>query len=205
MGPTCGVGPCLSSIWLVLPDPQARRDKTKTRDYRRQATVEERLAAEACLKQIDLAARKREECKKNPEPRGRGMTRRADKFFCETVCQGERSRTSIEVVGVSLPGQHPRWMTFTRHWMPQAPAQRRSLLQMMTEVIRHALTSLPTKVDMIRTGLVILIHQTERKGATGGNVRKTGVGTPLMPTKRRTNEMARWCCLYSGTPLKKEL
>ena len=40
--------------------PQARRDKTKTRDYRRRAMVEEMATTEARLKQIDLAARKRE-------------------------------------------------------------------------------------------------------------------------------------------------
>ena len=68
--------------------PQARRDKTKTRDYRRRATVEEMAAAEARLKQIDLAARKREERKKNPEPCGRGMTRRADKYFAKQYARG---------------------------------------------------------------------------------------------------------------------
>ena len=36
--------------------PQARRDKTKTRDYRRQVTVEQMASAEARLKQLDLAA-----------------------------------------------------------------------------------------------------------------------------------------------------
>ena len=53
--------------------PQARWDKTKTRDYRRRATVEEMATAEARLKQIDLAAWKREECKKNPEPHVGGV------------------------------------------------------------------------------------------------------------------------------------
>ena len=41
--------------------PQARQDKTKTRDYRRQVTLAQMATAEARLKQIDLAARKREE------------------------------------------------------------------------------------------------------------------------------------------------
>ena len=45
-------------------------------------------AAEARLKQMDLAARKREECKKNPEPRGRGMTCRADEFFAKQYARG---------------------------------------------------------------------------------------------------------------------
>ena len=63
--------------------PQARRDRTKTCDYRRRATAEELASAEARLRQIDLAARKREEHKKNPSPRGRGMTRRADEEFAK--------------------------------------------------------------------------------------------------------------------------
>ena len=41
--------------------PQARRDRTKTRDYWRRATAEQLASAEARLKQIDLSAWKREE------------------------------------------------------------------------------------------------------------------------------------------------
>ena len=63
--------------------PQAWRDRQKTRDYRRRATAEELASAEARLRQIDLAARKREDRKKNPPPRGRGMTRRADEAFAK--------------------------------------------------------------------------------------------------------------------------
>ena len=72
--------------------PQARRDKTKTCDYRHWVTVEEMASAEACLKQIDLASRKREEHKKNPEPRGRGMTRWADEFFANQYAKGKAPR-----------------------------------------------------------------------------------------------------------------
>ena len=84
--------------------PQARRDRTKTRDYRRRATAEELASAEARLKQIDLAARKREERKKNPPPRGRGMTRRADEEFAKQYI-----RTKGKAPGVDPPLKLPQF------------------------------------------------------------------------------------------------
>ena len=53
--------------------PQARRDKTKTRDYRCRLTVEWLAAAQAQLQNLDLAAQKCWQKKENPGPCGRGM------------------------------------------------------------------------------------------------------------------------------------
>ena len=62
-------------------------------------------SAEAHLKQIDLAAQKREERKKNPEPRGRGMTRRADEYFAKQVAEGQAPGANVPL---KLPEFPPR-------------------------------------------------------------------------------------------------
>ena len=62
---------------------QARRDKAKTREYRRRITVERLDAAQAQLQDLDLVARKRKELKENLVRRGRGMIHRADKYLAQ--------------------------------------------------------------------------------------------------------------------------
>ena len=52
---------------------QARRDKAKTREYCRRIMVERLAAAQARLRDLDLAARKKRELRENPVGRGRGM------------------------------------------------------------------------------------------------------------------------------------
>ena len=60
---------------------QARRDKTKTWEYRRTITVEHLATTQARLQDLDLAAQKQRELKENPVGRGRGMICRADKYL----------------------------------------------------------------------------------------------------------------------------
>ena len=62
---------------------QARRDKAKTREYRHRITVERLAAAQARLRDLDLAARKQRELRENPVGRGRGMMQRADKYLAQ--------------------------------------------------------------------------------------------------------------------------
>ena len=62
---------------------EARRDKVKTRGYRRKITVQRLAAAQARLKDLEVVAQKREECVANPVARGRGMIRRADKYLAQ--------------------------------------------------------------------------------------------------------------------------
>ena len=52
---------------------QARRDKAKTREYRRRITVERLATAQARLQDLDLVAQKRKEHTLNSVGRGRGM------------------------------------------------------------------------------------------------------------------------------------
>ena len=62
---------------------QARRDKAKTREYRRRITVEQLAAAQARLWDLDLAAHRQRELRENPVGHGRGMIRRADKYLAQ--------------------------------------------------------------------------------------------------------------------------
>ena len=62
---------------------QARRDKAKTREYRRRITVEQLAATQAQLWDLDLAAHKQRELRENPVGHGRGMIQRADKYLAQ--------------------------------------------------------------------------------------------------------------------------
>ena len=46
--------------------PQARRDKTKIRDYRRRITMQQLAAAQARLQDLDLVTQKRRQKMENP-------------------------------------------------------------------------------------------------------------------------------------------
>ena len=62
---------------------EARRDKIKTREYRRKITVRRLAAAQARLKDLEMVTQKRQERAANPVARGRGMIRRADKYLAQ--------------------------------------------------------------------------------------------------------------------------
>ena len=62
---------------------EARRDKVKTREYRREITIQRLAAAQVRLKDLEMVTKKREERVANPVARGRGMIRRADKYLAQ--------------------------------------------------------------------------------------------------------------------------
>ena len=62
---------------------QARRDKVKTREYRRKITVWRLAIAQARLKDLEMVAQKCQERAANPVARGRGMIHRADKYLVQ--------------------------------------------------------------------------------------------------------------------------
>ena len=81
-----------SYLWAGVPadvfvtprtTQQARRDKAKTREYRRRIMVERLAAAQARLRDLDLAASKQRELRENPVWRGRGMIQKADKYLAQ--------------------------------------------------------------------------------------------------------------------------
>ena len=62
---------------------EARRDKIKTREYRRKITVRRLAVTQARLKDLEMVTQKRQERAANPVARGRGMIRRADKYLAQ--------------------------------------------------------------------------------------------------------------------------
>ena len=62
---------------------EVRRDKAKTREYHRRITVQQLATAQARLRELDMVAQKCKEHALNPVGRGRGMTRRADKYLAQ--------------------------------------------------------------------------------------------------------------------------
>ena len=62
---------------------EARRNKIKTREYRRKITVRQLAAAQARLKDLEMVTQKRQERAVNPVASSRGMIRRADKYLAQ--------------------------------------------------------------------------------------------------------------------------
>ena len=62
---------------------EARRDKIKTREYRRKITVRRLAAAQARFKDLEMVTQKCKEHAANPVARGRGMICRADKYLAQ--------------------------------------------------------------------------------------------------------------------------
>ena len=62
---------------------EARRDKVKTREYRRKITVQRLATTQARLKDLEMVTQKHQERAANPVARGRGMIRRADKYLAQ--------------------------------------------------------------------------------------------------------------------------
>ena len=62
---------------------EARRDKAKTREYRRKITMQRLAATQARIKDLEMVTQKRQEHSANPVARGRGMIHRADKYLAQ--------------------------------------------------------------------------------------------------------------------------
>ena len=78
---------------------ETRRDKVKTREYRRKITVQRLAAAQVRLKDLEMVAQKCQERAANPVVRGRGMIRRADKYLAQRHGkEPERSPGTVPVL-----------------------------------------------------------------------------------------------------------
>ena len=62
---------------------EARRDKVKTREYRRKITIQRLATAQARLKDREMVTQKRRERTVNLVAKGRGMIHRADKYLAQ--------------------------------------------------------------------------------------------------------------------------
>ena len=74
----------LATVFVTKRTTQeARRDKVKTKEYRRRITVQRLATAQARLKDLEMVTQKCQERAANPIARGRGMIRRADKYLAQ--------------------------------------------------------------------------------------------------------------------------
>ena len=99
---------------------QARRDKTKTREYRWRITVEQLATAQATLQDLDLVAQKHKERALNLVGRGRGMIRRADKYLAQ---QHGREPEWVPGLAPTLPVFPDRPATPDDYHLTQEPSE----------------------------------------------------------------------------------
>ena len=189
-----------------------RRDKAKTREYRRRITIEWLAAAQARLQDLDLVAQKRKEHTLNPVGRGRGMTTEQINILPSNT-GGNQSGSLVRhpLCPFSRIGQ-PCRMTITwresllnSSMILRRPTQRtqKTALKRMMMTPLWVPTRLISRVVMIRTEPVEPIPLTGIKGATSGNTKRAGVSIPPMLRRKRTGVRVRWSCLCSRTPLKR--
>ena len=124
---------------------EARRDKIKTREYRRKITVRRLAIAQARLKDPEMVTQKRQEHAANPVTRGRGMIRRADKYLAQRHGKEPERIPGAEPVLSCLPGSSllPR-MTTTQHRSP--PSRNMTLRK-----------RIPKKIGMMWRGTMTML------------------------------------------------
>ena len=188
---------------------EARRDKIKTREYRRKITMQRLAIAQARLKDLEMVTQKCQECAVNPVARGRGMIRRADKYLAQ------RHRKEPE----QIPGTVPILPAFPDHAATlddyhsarepseseydteeMDPEEDRDDVEGTKTTCLWALTQHPNPAVIIRTEPIGQLLPTGPRGVTSESVRKVGGSVPPMLGRKRKGVRARWPCLYSGTP-----
>ena len=123
---------------------EARRDKIKTREYRRKITVWRLAAAQARLKDLEMVTQKRQECAANPVVRGRGMIRTADKYLAQHYGrEQERIPGTVPVLPTFRTVLPPR-ITTTQHGSP--PSQNTTLRK-----------RIPKRIGMMWRGMMTML------------------------------------------------
>ena len=83
MGSYLWAGSLATVLVTKRTSQEARRDKIKTREYHWKITVRRLAIAQARLKDLEMVTQKCQEHAANPVARGRGMTRRANKYLAQ--------------------------------------------------------------------------------------------------------------------------
>ena len=84
---------------------QVRRDKVKTREYHRRIMVERLAAAQALLRDLNLAAHKQKELRENLFGHGRGMICRVDKYLAQQHGKESSWASGLVPAPPMLPGR----------------------------------------------------------------------------------------------------
>ena len=114
---------------------EARRDKIKTREYRRKITMRRLAATQARLKDLEMVTQKHQEHAANQVVWGKGMIRRADRYLAPAAWG--RSQNGFRALYPFYPPSRtilPSRMTTTQHGSP--PSWSTTLKKMDPEVDR---------------------------------------------------------------------
>ena len=191
---------------------QARRDKAKTREYRRKITVERLAAAQARLQDLDLVAQKCKECTLNPVRRGRGMICRADKYLTQ---QHGREPERVPGLAPTLPVFPDRTAMPDDYHLAWEPSEFEYDTK---ETDPEGLEDDPEEDDDDAsvasdstykssghdTDWTRRTNNAKQNQRCNQQKRKEGwASAPPMLRGKRTGIRVKWSCLCSGTPLKK--
>ena len=191
---------------------EARRDKAKTKEYRRRITVQRLATAQARLKDLEMVAQKRQEHAANPVGRGRGMICRADKYLAQWHGkEPERIPGAVPVLP-AFPDQaatpddyhsarEPSESEYDTEEMD--PEENKDDVEEDDDNASVAPTQHSNLAVVIRTEPIGRPLPTGPGGITNESVRKVGGGVPPMLGRKMKGIRARWSCLYSGTPRRK--
>ena len=190
---------------------EARRDKVKTREYRRKITMRRLAAAQARLKDLEMVTQKRQERAANPVARGRGMIHRADKYLAQQ--HGKEPEWIPGTVPV-LSAFSDRAATPDDYHSAREPAESEYDTQVTDpeedrddvegdddDVSVCSDTTFKSRGhDTDRTNRMTTANWTQRR-----NQRKHKESRGWRSTNARKTKgvRARWFCLYSGTPQRK--
>ena len=191
---------------------EARRDKVKTRDYRRKITVRRMAATQAGIKDLEMVTQKCQECTANPVVRGRGMIRRADKYLAQR--HGKEPERIPGTVPV-LPAFSDRAATPDDYHSAREPSESeydteetdpeedRDVVEGDDDDVSVGSDTTFKATVMIQTEPIGRPLPTGPRGVTSESVRKVGGGIPPILGRKTKGIRARWSCLYSRTPQRK--
>ena len=191
---------------------EARRDKVKTKEYRRRITVQWLATTQARLKDLEMVTQKRQECAVNPVGRGRGMIRRADKYLDQRHGkEPERIPGTVPIL-LAFPDRAATPDDYHSAWEPSEseydteetdPKENRDDVEEDDDDVSVGSNTTFNPAVMIRTEPIGRPLPTGPRGVTNESVRKVGGGVPPMLGRKTKGIRARWSCLYSGTPRRK--
>ena len=191
---------------------EARRDKIKTREYRRKITVRRLAAAQARLKDLEMVTQKRQERAANLVARGRGMIHRADKYLAQRYGrEPERIPGTVPVLP-AFPDRPATPDDYHSAWEPSEseydteetdPEEDRDDVEGDDDdaSVSSDTTSKSSGHNTDWTNRTTTANRTQRRNQRKRKESRGGV--PPMLGRKMKGIRAGWSCLYSGTPQRK--
>ena len=191
---------------------EARRDKVKTREYRRRITVQRLATAQARLKDLEMVTQKCQEHAMNPVGRGRGMICRADKYLAQRHGKEPERIPGMVPILPTFPDRAATPDDYHSAWEPSEseydtkemdPEENRDDVDEYDDDVSVGsdTTFKSSGHDMERTNRRTTANRTQRRNQQKRKESRGGI--PLMLGSKMKGIRARWSCLYSETPRRK--